>query len=238
MLLKDIACVLADTARSKAYIQALAQHDLRPSRCLVLSEGAGTARQLPEEWNARKYFNLEEPLLTTLETHGIAYEVIASKDINSSEAEAAVRELPQCHLIYSGYGGAILKPHLFQLGKKWIHVHAGLLPSYRGSTTAYYSLLDNGKLGATAIFLNEQIDEGSIITAEEFPPPERGELVDYVYEPYIRSQVLVKAVQSYVQKGRFEEVPQSLQGGETYFIIHPVLKHIAILELNQHEQQE
>lgn len=240
MVLTDFACVLADTTRSRAYIQTLLQHDMIPARCLVMSEGAGVkiSREIPCEWDAQRFFNLDESIFETMETRRVSYRVVASEDINSDEMRSAIQELPQQYILYSGYGGAILRPHLFQMGKKWIHVHAGILPFYRGSTTAYYSLLDCDKMGATAIFLNERIDEGGVITAEEFPPPQRGELVDYVYDPYIRAQVLVKALKSYIQNGKFHETPQTARGAETYYIIHPVLKHIAILGVNSNEDQK
>nr|WP_325185719.1 formyltransferase family protein [uncultured Oscillibacter sp.] len=238
MVLTDFACVLADTARSRAYIQTLLQHDMIPAKCLVMSEGAGVkiSREIPCKWDAQQFFDLDESIFETMETHGISYKVVASRDINGDEMRSAIQEFPQQYILYSGYGGAILRPHLFRMGKRWIHVHAGILPFYRGSTTAYYSLLDCDKMGAAAIFLNERIDEGSVIASEEFPPPPRGEFVDYVYDPYIRAQVLVKALKSYIQNGEFHEMPQTAQGAETYYIIHPVLKHIAILGVDFNEE--
>lgn len=234
MLLTDLACVLTDTARSRAYIQTLIQQDMIPAKCLVMSEGNGLklTSKFFENEESRPFFKLEESIFETMEIYQVEYEIVPSRDINCAEMKNAVRALSQQYIIYSGYGGAILQPHLFQMGKKWIHVHAGILPSYRGSTTAYYSLLDHNKMGATAIFLNEQIDEGDVIVAKEFPPPPKGELVDYVYDPYIRAQVLAEALRSYVQNGKFTVIPQVAQSAETYFIIHPVLKHIAILGVN------
>lgn len=238
MVLTDFACVLADTARSRAYMQTLLRHDIIPSECLVMSEGgrAIVSHKIPCEWNAHQFFNLDESIFETMETHRVLYKTVASRDINSDEMRRIMQRLSQQYILYSGYGGVILKPHLFQMGKKWLHVHAGILPFYRGSTTAYYSLLDGDKMGATAIFLNERIDEGSVIASEEFPPPPRGELVDYVYDPYIRAQVLVKALRNYIEKGKFSERPQTVQGAETYYIIHPVLKHIAILGVDSNEE--
>lgn len=238
MVLTDFACVLADTARSRAYIQMLLQHDMIPARCLVMSEGVGVkiSREIPCKWDAQRFFDLDESIFETMETHRVSYKVVASRDINSDEMRSAIQGFPQPYILYSGYGGAILRPHLFQMGKRWIHVHAGILPFYRGSTTAYYSLLDCDKMGATAIFLNERIDEGSVIASEEFPPPPRGEFVDYVYDPHIRAQVLMKALKSYIQNGEFHEMPQPTQGAETYYIIHPVLKHIAILGVDFNEE--
>jgi len=240
MLLTDFACVLGVTARSQAYMQALVRNHIKPSKCLVLSDGSeenAGKRNIPE-FESGVFFDFHESIFETMESDRIPYEIVRSKDINSSDVKNAIQALSQSYLIYSGYGGAILKPHLFQLGKRWIHVHAGLLPRYRGSTTVYYSLLNENKMGATAIFLNERIDEGSIITSSEFVPPKQGTLIDYIYDPFIRSCVLVKALKEYIRDGQFSEMPQDADNTETYYIIHPVLKHIAILGLDSGDKNE
>ena len=137
---------------------------------------------------------IDVPILYSLKKAQIKYMLVNNKDINSDEMKNIIKGLSQKYFIYSGYGGYILKPHLFQLGKKFIHVHAGLLPEYRGSTTAYYSYLKNDCFGATAIFLSEGIDEGKVITKEIFDLPKERVDIDYIYEPYTRAQVLIKAI--------------------------------------------
>ena len=144
-----------------------------------------------------------------------------------------IQSSQQKYFIYSGYGGYILKPHLFQLGKKFIHVHAGILPKYRGSTTIYYSYLQENIFGATAIFLSEGIDEGETIAYETFGIPREPVDMDYIYEPYMRSRVLMKVIDKYLSEGELVACEQNTEGAETYFIIHPVLKHIAMLGIKK-----
>ena len=157
------------------------------------------------------------------------YRVVTNKDINSDEMALAIQSLEQKYLIYSGYGGAILKKHLFQYNKRFVHVHAGILPQYRGSTTAYYSLLQEGYIGATAIFLNEGIDEGEIIATGRYPVPPNNVDVDLLYEPYLRSLVLEKVMSDFICKGELKSAAQTSENAQTYFIIHPVLKHLALM---------
>lgn len=110
------------------------------------------------------------------------------------------------------------------------------MPAYcrsTGSTTAYYSFLQEKEFGATAIFLNEGIDEGEIITQATFPVPEEMVNVDYIYEPYIRSQVLMKAIGQYLEMGELLSSGQNMEGAETYYIIHPLLKHLAIMGMEK-----
>ena len=59
--------------------------------------------------------------------------------------------------------------------------------------------------------------------------------IDYIYEPYIRSKVLIKVLEKYLSSGELTGCAQSMEGAETYFIIHPVLKHIALLGMKKEQ---
>ena len=235
MILEEFALLASDTARSKAYLQAMIRAERLPGMCIVYSEDISGMQKEAKEYQGNitggQYFDVNIPLLFSLNKANIDYVLVENKDINSEQMKDTIQGLKQKYLIYSGYGGYILKPHLFNLNKKFIHVHAGILPQYRGSTTAYYSFLQEKNLGATAIFLNEGIDEGEIIVQDTFSVPEEFVNIDYIYEPYIRSQVLIKAMNHYLEKGEFITSRQNAEGAETYFIIHPVLKHLAMLEI-------
>lgn len=239
MILKDIAFLASDTIRTKAYMQYMIKADKKPSICVVFSENVKKMRTEAENYQSENRFEKEGeaicfdrniPLLCTLEGAQIQYIAIETRDINSMEMEECILHLNQKYIIYSGYGGYILKKHLFETGKQFIHIHAGILPKYRGSTTVYYSLLQEGTIGATAIFLNEGIDEGSIITKETFPMPEEEVDFDYIFDPHIRASVLLKVIDLYLENGALESEMQKASLSETYYIIHPVLKHLAILK--------
>ncbi|MBD5444737.1 MAG: hypothetical protein HDR29_04210 [Lachnospiraceae bacterium] len=240
MVLKDFALLAADTARTKAYLNAMIQEDVLPGICIVYSDNISKMQEEAEQYNNmgndNKYFDINMPVLSFLEKGNIPYIFAEDKDINSAQIENVIRNLPQKYIIYSGYGGYILKPHLFRLGKKYIHVHAGILPKYRGSTTIYYSYLQEKKFGATAIFLSEGIDEGEVIACETFEVPKEPVDIDYIYEPYIRSRVLVQVMRSYLLKSEITSHRQDAEGAETYFIIHPVLKHIAMLGIDNEQK--
>lgn len=232
-VLQDVALLASDTARTKSYIQMMVKEGLLPSMCIVYSDDLNKMEEETEKFiktESKGYFDLNEPILWTLRQAGVDYDFVENKDINSNEIKNAIAKASQRYLIYSGYGGYILRSHLFHLGKKYIHVHAGILPQYRGSTTAYYSLLQENYIGATAIFLNEGIDEGEIIVSERFTRPPKEVNIDVLYEPYLRSQVLKKALIEYKEKGVLVSREQNKEESQTYFIIHPVLKHIVLME--------
>lgn len=239
MVLNEFAMLVSDTARSKAYLQAMIQENRIPGMCIVYSDNILQIKEESEKYREKRgkiqYFDIDKPILSFLKETGTPYKLVETKDINSGSIEEVLKEIPQKYVIYSGYGGYILKSHLFCLGKKFLHVHAGILPEYRGSTTVYYSYLQEGVFGATAIFLSEGIDEGSIITQGIFGVPEQTVDMDYIYEPYIRSRVLMKAIDKYVETGELEVHEQNDKEAETYFIIHPVLKHIALLGIEKEQ---
>jgi methionyl-tRNA formyltransferase len=243
MRLSEFALLASDTARTKAYLQAMIRADMLPNCCVLYTEDFPKMKseaETYEENGEEKYFDVKQPVLFSLQKAEIPYVVVANKDINSEEMKEVLQGLDVTYLIYSGYGGYILKPHLFHMGKKFLHVHAGILPQYRGSTTAYYSILQENKMGATAIFLNEGIDEGEIVTQETFELPKEKVDIDYIYEPYTRSMVLCKVLSQYIKNRGLDSERQDLNGAETYFIIHPALKHLALMkmEANIEKQKE
>lgn len=235
MILEEFALLASDTARTKAYLQAMIREEKLPGMCIVFTDNISKMKKDAEQYDGRtekqNYFDIDMPVLYSLDMAEIPYMIVEDKDINSQRMEEALHNIGQKYLIYSGYGGYILKAHLFKLHKKFIHIHAGILPQYRGSTTAYYSFLQEGVFGATAIFLNEGIDEGEIIWQNTFEPPEDAVDIDYIYEPFIRSRVLMGVIDLYLRDGSLVGRKQEQEGAETYFIIHPVLKHIALLGL-------
>lgn len=242
MILEEFALLASDTARTKAYLQAMIKEDILPGICVVYSDDLTKMQSEEEQYQVtnsnERYFDIAKPILYSLHSAGIPYLLVDNKDINSEQMLDVLKGLKQQFMIYSGYGGYILKSHLFQINKKYIHVHAGILPQYRGSTTVYYSFLQERVFGATAIFLSEGIDEGEIITQETFNVPTEPVDIDYIYEPYIRSRVLIKVMKQYSEKGKLTCEEQKWDGAETYFIIHPVLKHLALLGIEQIQKEK
>ena len=246
MIMNDIAMIAADTSRSRAYLQSLVRNKLLPSFVLVLADKARTV--LPGQINSSDFDNnqdieinhdywseannnLLEPIQETLEASSIEFEQLKTTKIHDPAVIVSIRDRPESTLIYSGYGGIILRKELFLTGKKFLHVHGGYLPDYKGSTTNYYSLIVDNSIGASSIFLDEEIDSGPMLQRKNFPPPEDRAQIDHKYDSAARAKVLIETLQEYQNSGSFK-CKEDLEKGETYFIIHPILKHIAILAKN------
>ncbi len=152
-------------------------------------------------------------------------------DIHHESNLKLIAEAQARILIYSGFGGVILRDPVLNLGKRILHVHGGLLPFYRGSTTFYYSFLVDGKMGVSALWFGRKIDAGPILATRTFIPPKYLD-IDRVVDPMARADLLSNVLLDYAKSGYFPQgVPQNDHNARLYYVIHPVLKHIALCRL-------
>jgi methionyl-tRNA formyltransferase len=245
MQLSDIAMVAADTSRSRAYLQALIRHQMLPAYVLLLEASSDTPlpgqllvddEVAPYSLDTKNDFSWSEaqfdptlPLIPLLKQYDIPFEVSANRDINDDAVIKIISERPESVFIFSGFGGVLLRNPILSTGKKFLHVHGGYLPAYKGSTTNYYSLLAENTMGASSLFLSEEIDSGPVLLRRSFPSPPDLTEIDHIYDSAVRAKVLVETLDSYRQTGEWRFELSNNTGGETYYIIHPVLKHIAIM---------
>jgi len=151
--------------------------------------------------------------------------------VNSPDFIENTRSLKSTVIIYSGAAGVLVSGDLIAACRGVIHVHGGYLPDYRGSTCNYYSILDDFTVGASAIFLNEDLDQGNIIARTKMSPI-KGIDLDYVLDPLLRAYVLIQALDVIASKKTGgKALVQNPTDGNTYQVIHPVLKHIALKKL-------
>jgi len=237
--------LLANTARSQAYLQTLVKENLKPTKVFILDDNnekfLGKITDQVEISNIEKPYysfkfsiiNPKEGLIKTLSKNEIPYTIINTHNINSDEVYYYLSQCVEKFVIISVYAGQILKKNILSLNKKFIHVHSGKLPDYRGSTTLYYSLLEVNKVAASAIIINEGIDTGDLICFKEFNFKFDPKLIDLIFDPLLRAVVLVYAIK-YLSNNSNKFVLQNKFVGNDYYIIHPLLKHLVILkESNQ-----
>lgn len=240
--LPDVAMICADTTRSRAYLQNMARAGLRPAHVLVLSragsalpgQGGGRIADAPgyaaddQLWQDA-HFDPNTALDDDLAALGAPVTRIEAINVNDGAVVAALADLPGDVVLYSGYGGQILRAPVLDAGKRFLHVHGGYLPDYPGSTTSYFSLLADGTLGATAIFLTEDIDAGPILLRERFPAPPDLTHLDHLHDAAARAVVLCRVLAIHGRTGGWPSVdiaPSPRPG--PFYVIHPVLKHLAV----------
>jgi methionyl-tRNA formyltransferase len=235
--LKGVALLAAQTARSQAYLQALVASGLYPETVIILGEDGPVQSQEQAQlsnWQGIVLPDLTEPISATCERAGIAVRRSPESDVNSDATIRSIRDAAPEIVIYSGVGGQIVSARALRCGPKFLHMHSGWLPEYRGSTTLYYALLNGELPGVTALFLDATIDTGPVVARRHYPKPPPGLDLDRVYDAAIRADLLVKVMHEYAVNDAIASMEvQNPEEGGTYYVIHPVLKHVAILSLPQ-----
>jgi len=245
----NVIFVGADTARSRIYLQALVFSRIRLGGVFIFSRSTGGL--------GKSEVKQSKPIQArTANLDGFCADLNSSLDETSKRVsdcgrimegasindKAVGNSLSQfcCELdnvgllIYSGYGGEIIQQEVLTRHPPFLHIHSGWLPQYRGSTTIYYSLLQEGRCGVSAILLSRKIDQGIIVGRRWYAPPTQQEDTDYIYDSTIRADLLVSVVRKWCETGRFpDSIVQYEDSGTDYYVIHPVLKHIALLSLGE-----
>ena len=223
LTLNEIGMIAADTSRTLSYLVELIRYNLKPNHVLLLENKEKNF--LPGQTNGSL-----GKIIKILEKAAISFEISPNSNINSNEVLDILLLRRENIFIFSGFGGVLLKNRILDIGKQFLHVHGGYLPSYKGSTTNYFSLLEENVMGASSIFLTKNIDCGPVLMREKFEAPIDRTEIDHIYDSQVRAEVLIKTLKKYIEFGSFNFDFVENVGGETFYVIHPVLKHLAILK--------
>ena len=233
-VLDDLALISGPSSRSRAYAQQITAAGFLPGIVLY---------QPGEEWrwegleivevDVRGDGNLfgfrpNETARATLEGAGVPSLELPVAAIDDDANLAVYRELSAQVLMFSGYRTGILREAALETGKRFLHVHGGFVPAYRGSTTFYYSILSEGMMGASAIWMDSGIDTGPVLVRRRYPTPQ-GIDIDYIFDPLVRADTLAEVLTQRANSGTWPSgkiIPT--EQGETFHKVHPVLKHLAL----------
>lgn len=119
--------------------------------------------------------------------------------INTDSAIAILQERKPDIIIVSGTR-IISKRVLETVPCKFINIHAGITPKYRGVHGAYWSLVNNDSAhcGVTVHFVDKGIDTGSIIEQQNITVTSKDNFVTYPYlQLAVGLKLLHKAINSY-----------------------------------------
>lgn len=234
MQLNDVILLAAPTSRSQAYLQTLASQQLLPAHVVLMGDENITTQQAHaiNDFHGINLPDLTQSIASTCEEHAVSLIKVDTHSVNSPMIAEIIKQLTPKIVIYSGFGGQIVSRDTLNMGAVFLHMHSGSLPFYRGSTTLYYALLNNDKPSVTAILLDPEIDTGPIIAEKQYPLPIAGMDIDRIYDSAIRADLLLQVMNDYSKTGELTaKNMQNKDEGNTYYVIHPVLKHIAMLSL-------
>jgi len=237
MNLDGVLFLAGETARSKAYAQAFQAHGLSIPFTVIFD---GTGNQASGEDNdlgpREDHYGvilpkLTVPLQATCTAISDGIERITAASVNEKNVQDRVQQAVNDGVklvVYSGYGGQLVSREILEIGIPFIHAHSGWLPDFPGSTTIYYSILDEGSCGVSAILLTPDIDAGPAILREHYPLPPATLDIDLIYDPAIRADLMVKALKHWTKDRNFEKsAAHASVPHHAYHVIHPVLKHLA-----------
>ena len=224
---------LTPDERSKAYLQKILKNNIILENIIFMNDKRIEKKYADTVIELSKIngFDISQSVNETLLENHLTFKEFPFVDINNSELIKYIKSISVDYIIFSG--GGILKHDILTSGTKFIHLHPGIVPHYRGSTCFYYSILNENYAGVTAFIMDMQLDTGDILYQKKFSKPTHQHLDD-IFDPYIRSETLIELLKS--RKSSFTNViTQNPLSGETYYIIHPTLKHIAILNCLNHD---
>lgn len=230
--LPRVGLILAPQFRSRAYVQYMIEQGLRPACVLAIPA--------PEwAWNGADVVQMTlpgrdrpfafRPGVAAIESaRNAGWRVIAMPeiDVNAPANVQLFNSLDQDVLVYSGMSKVLVAKRTLESGKRFLHCHGGYLPDFRGATGHYFGLLEAGMLGVSAIWLNEEVDGGAVV-ARRWYEPDRGVNVDLVQDPVVRAHLLVEVLSEAARTGSYPAVATP-HDGNLHFVIHPVLKAIAL----------
>lgn len=235
MKLAGTVFLAAHGARSRAYAQALAAAGLAPEHTFLFGPKPPADRTWPR-WPANVPApaglfvpNLDEPVETTAQKAGWQLTELQETSVNAEGVRERLRSVKPRVVIYSGLGGELVRAEVLAASGAFLHVHSGWLPDKRGSTTLYYSLLEDEQIGVTALLLDPAIDTGPFLARKRFAFPPPGVDVDHLYDGAVRANVVTEVARHLATHGELPPPTNQVAHHTPYYIIHPVLKHLALL---------
>ena len=225
--MKKIGIILTPDVRSKAYLSKLVDNKIKLNQIIFMNDAREGKKFSNKEINQAKLYGIriEKSVKTILNENYAHFKEFPFVDINNLELRNFIKQSRIDFYIFTG--GGILESEILSSGPRFIHFHPGLVPFYRGSTCFYYSIINDDKCGVTAYVMDEKLDAGKIIHQKSFSKPSHI-FIDDIFDAHIRSDTMIDVLKgSLLLNENF--LAQDPDAGETYFIIHPVLKHIAIL---------
>ena len=219
----EVCLLLADTIRSRVYFHQLLDAGIKIHEVILLKESRTTTVPIIES----SIYNY--CLETLAQKNSIRFQLINANTVNCSQVVTALKTVEADICVYSGFSGQIVSKDVLDNSPPLLHCHSGWLPEYPGSTTLFYSILNNQPCAVSAIYMDQNIDTGKIIAQREYSWPVLNMDIDHVYDNEIRSNLLCEILKKYQSsKHRPAGVMQPSSHDTMYYIIHPILKNISL----------
>ncbi|MDB5230372.1 MAG: formyl transferase [Chitinophagaceae bacterium] len=147
--------------------------------------------------------------------------IIKVRSVNSSEALNLISKINPDLIIVSGTR-IISKKILECVQCKFINIHAGITPKYRGVHGTYWALINNDieNSGVTIHFLDDGIDTGNIIEQRRISPTTRDNFVTY---PFLQLSCGIELLYNAIENYFSDRIKPQEGGGESNLYYHPTI---------------
>ena len=227
----SISIIAADTPRLRSYIFFLKKNKFYIEKVYLLKKNQ-ISKKL--DFVSNSYFdNSDASFGKFLRRNAKKIVKINSMSANSKYILKDLKKLKSEYIIFCSNPGDILKKDFFNINKKIIHVHPGLLPLFRGSTPYYYQILEKKSITFSSIFMSHKIDAGQVICQKTLKVKSLNKLdiinFDDVYDPFFRGVMLLKTLKILRRKKiKASKTVIFNKKYKSFFIIHPVLKFLSL----------
>ena len=230
----NIGFILYPSSRAIAFLNVFKDLGVYPQEIIVLNKSLNYLPELIKESNAfhySNYFDVEYDLEKFLYEYPARVKHLSSSNINENEVLETLENSKMSIWLYSG--GGILKSPILSISKRFIHIHPGNIPDFRGSTCFYYSILEKNTLTSTSFWMEKMLDSGEVLNESNFSynlnlHENQTLFMDHILDPYIRAYTLRKTLVGFLKKGIFLSKAQKINDDLAYFIIHPFLRYSCI----------
>lgn len=148
---------------------------------------------------------------------------------NSSKLSKELSELKPDIGAFCG-GGLLRDNFLNSFSFGVLNCHMGILPKYRGMDVVEWPFLENDRLnvGVTCHLMDKGIDTGDILEIVKVDPKRFTSFIDLrEYLSGVMHNLMLKNISS-IASGDYKKTTQLQSEGRQYFVMHPLLKKIAI----------
>ena len=203
--------ILSNNERSYEYLKLFVNKKLFPNFIIYL--------------DSQNNKNFKNKIFLLIKKKKLKYKSFKSDNIDRKKIKNYLFQLKEKIIVYSGYGGKIIKSKSIFKNKILLHSHSGKLPKYKGSTTIYYSLLEERKIFCTTFIMNPQIDSGKILLVKKYLFKKNYKNIDK-FDCKIRANNMLQTIINFF---KLKKKTRKFKGNYSpYYIIHPILRFLSI----------
>ena len=215
MSLKFAYLVLEEHPYGREMLRILLENDFVPS--MIIQEVSRVGDEEREKFLTR-IAGQPVPLRLTELIAGRKIPVYCVSNHNDPVCQELLEEIKPDLLVLGGT--RIIKPAILKISSQGtVNSHPGLLPKLRGSASVGWALYKDLPQGATAHYVDPEIDTGDIVVSRQLPVYRDDSYESLNYRIAILAGELMAEALKAIAVGEVPRIPQDPDAGETLRVI-------------------